>query len=230
MLEQIAQISPLMHVSCVPHLCKFGSSLARGIISCDLPARPEGISDVVLRVCVSARSDMPARSQYELRLFDPADEDAPALHAAIAKRTTFYQTLARPSGLGCARRLAGVAHMLHLHRPDSRSLEVTLHVSPDSSEPTRALLALINPAASTLHEKVRLPLYYTGLLPGSPISTEWLNLSSAGALGSAQPPPQMATFVLGDGDPSRPFDISVNVNLAPRSYAALKRSVDRSTA
>jgi len=51
--------------------------------------------------------------------------------------------------------------IIHLKRPDGRSWDGFMHVNPQLKN--KALVMLFNPTARIINEKVKLPLYYTGL-------------------------------------------------------------------
>ena len=51
--------------------------------------------------------------------------------------------------------------IIHLKRPDGRSWDGFMHVNPQLKN--KALVMLFNPTARLIKEKVKLPLYYTGL-------------------------------------------------------------------
>ena len=177
------------------------------------------------------------------RLYDPADEDAAALRAVLSKWTAFYKRHYAPRPSGAAGVLA--ASLLHLRRPDSRSLEAVLHVTADASLPSRALLALANPTPKpTPTERLVLPLYYAGLGPGAVVKVTRVDLSaglthpttvvhdSGGRKQQQkQPPPQPShpthpsaapqRHVVGGDQGAGPTDIVLEgVTLPPRSYAA----------
>lgn len=115
------------------------------------------------------------------RLFDPADPDAAALAAIITRWTAFYKTYRNPRPSGAPGLLT--AKMIHILRPSARALEAAVHVTSDTSEPARALIALINPTRRRLTQQLAVPLYYTGLRPGARVSVRALNMtySSSGA-------------------------------------------------
>jgi hypothetical protein len=101
-------------------------------------------------------------------LFDPADSDAAALSKTISKWTSFYKKwrALRPSGA------PGLltSTLIHVHRPDSRSLEAVVHVTADTSAPERAMAVFINPTAKDVSRNCTLPLYYAGLAPGTAVT------------------------------------------------------------
>ena len=66
-------------------------------------------------------------------LFDPADADAAQLAATLRKWTGFYKKHRAPRPSGAAGVIA--ATLLHLRRPDSRSLEAVLHVTATQEHP-----------------------------------------------------------------------------------------------
>ena len=113
---------------------------------------------------------MPTPGAPNDRLAEPrlSSSAAHAARAPCVGSRSFYraQYAPRPSG---ASGLLG-ASLLHLRRPDSRSLEAVLHVTADASAPSRALLALVNPTARALPaERLVVPLYYTGLAPSATV-------------------------------------------------------------
>jgi hypothetical protein len=66
---------------------------------------------------------------------------------------------ARPSGN------AGLllSDLVHVHRPDSRSIEAVVHVTTDGSASARALASFVNPTEGVIHANISLPLYALGL-------------------------------------------------------------------
>lgn len=112
-------------------------------------------------------------------LYDPSDADAAALNASITKWTSFYKSFRGPRPSGAAGLL--IADLIHIARPDSRHLEAVVHVTADASAPSRALLALVNPPEQTIQENVTVPLYYAGIVPGTTVTVQVLNISSSGA-------------------------------------------------
>ena len=66
---------------------------------------------------------------------------------------------ARPSGN------AGLllSDLVHVHRPDSRSIEAVVHVTTDGSASARALASFVNPTEGVIHANISLPLYSLGL-------------------------------------------------------------------
>ena len=51
--------------------------------------------------------------------------------------------------------------VLHLRRADGKNLDYVLHVNPDLKE--KGLLMVYNPASTTTHQVIDVPLYYSGL-------------------------------------------------------------------
>ena len=51
--------------------------------------------------------------------------------------------------------------IVHIRRPDGRHIDGMLHVNPRLE--TKGLALLFNPTAETIREKIKIPLYYTGL-------------------------------------------------------------------
>ena len=66
---------------------------------------------------------------------------------------------ARPSGN------AGLllSDLVHVHRPDSRSIEAVVHVTTDGSASARALASFVNPTEGVIQANISLPLYALGL-------------------------------------------------------------------
>ena len=166
---------------------------------------------------------MPTPAAPNDRLAEPrlSSSAAHAARAPCVGSRSFYraQYAPRPSG---ASGLLG-ASLLHLRRPDSRSLEAVLHVTADASAPSRALLALVNPTARALPaERLVVPLYYAGLAPGATVTVAAVDLGNGRGLGVPAAPQQ---HVLGADKGAGPTDIVLEVSLPPRSYAAYLVSV-----
>ena len=156
------------------------------------------------------------------RLYDPDDEDVASLRTILAKWTSFYKGHYQPRPSGAAGVLG--ASLLHLRRPDSRSLEAVLHVTADVSMPSRALLALANPTPNpTPSERLVLPLYYAGLGPGAAVKVERVDLSAGNPTAAHKTHPSVPPqrHVVGGDKGAGPTDIVLEgVTLPPRSYAA----------
>ena len=156
------------------------------------------------------------------KLWDPADAEAGGLSASIRHWTAFYRqhAAARPSG---APGVLLATRTVHLHRPDSRSLEAVVHLSADDSAPTRALVSLFNPTRRTLRQNVSVPLYYAGLAPGVEVRVAQLPGPSLPGL----PPPTVAApanYTLGSGNAAL-YSIVLPIVQAPSSYSMFSISV-----
>jgi len=103
------------------------------------------------------------------KLWDPQDKEAAQIEATITKWTTFYRQWRKPRPSGASGLL--VANLVHLLRPDSRHIEAVVHLSADDSAPERALASFVNPTNGTLTANITIPLYYTGLKPGTTVTT-----------------------------------------------------------
>jgi hypothetical protein len=154
-------------------------------------------------------------------LFDPADPDASALAATISKWTAFYKAFRGPRPSGSAGVLTST--MVHIARPDSRSLEAVVHLTSDESTRTRGLLAVINPTARNLTRALSVPLYYSGLGPGTTVSLVAVDFESLGSAKAAEAPRaweggEGESYTLGEGCGFT--DILVPVSVPANSYAA----------
>ena len=164
------------------------------------------------------------------RLYEPTAPDAEAVRATIAKWTAFAKAYRAPRPSGGAGLL--YSSMIHLLRPSLRGLEAVAHVTADSSLPMRALISVLNPTASALQQRVTVPLYYTGLAPGTTVNVSSVAPSGsgigAGWLAATRAPLRTSaneTHVLG-GDKGAGFtEIVVEVTVEPASYAVLGVSV-----
>jgi len=148
-------------------------------------------------------------------LFAPADPNATALQHTISKWTSFYKRYRalRPSGR------AGVLvdKLLHLRRPDSRSLEAVAHLTSDDSDATRAILSVVNPTPAATSAALELPLYYAGIAQGSRVALRGIDLASPS--GRAAPTAAREEHVVG-AEGVGPYSVLVEVKLPPRSYSA----------
>ncbi len=184
-------------------------------------------------------------------LCDADDADADAILAIVSKWTAFFREYRapRPSGAGG---VLTAGSLIHVRRPSSRSLEAAVHVTPDDSAPVRGLAALVNPTQRALRQAVRLPLYYSGLPPGTSVTLTDLGLGQQlGQQRGQQRGQQLgrrralsqpflpiasgcegdgalcanATFVLGEGAGAGFTDVVLTVELPAASYVALAISV-----
>ena len=57
--------------------------------------------------------------------------------------------------------------MVHIHRPDSHSIEAVAQLSSDVSAQERGILSFVNPTNEQLSMNITVPLYYAGLRPGT---------------------------------------------------------------
>ena len=162
------------------------------------------------------------------RIYDPADPEKASIAGVISRWTNFFKAQRDPRPSGAPGLL--VSKMIHLLRPSARDLEACVHVTPDASSPQRALLALINPTRRALKRNVTVPLWYTGLPPGTKLQLAPLPLRG-GAPSAAEPSPFASgqgseTHVLGaDGTAAGLTDAVVEVQLGPASYALLVGTV-----
>ena len=111
------------------------------------------------------------------RLYDPDDPDARAIATILARWTAFYKRYRNPRPSGAPGLLA--AKMLHLLRPSARDAEAAVHLTADSSDPARALVAVINPTRRQLTKRLTVPLWYAGLAPGTKVRVHALNATAA---------------------------------------------------
>jgi hypothetical protein len=77
--------------------------------------------------------------------------DGPQSKAMLVKWMTWYRQ----------HREVIQGDIIHLKRPDGRSLDYTLHVNPQGQE--KGLLLVFNPLDQAVSQTLDLPLYYTGL-------------------------------------------------------------------
>lgn len=182
---------------------------------------------------------------HAARLYDPADPERAQIVATIRKWTGFFKAMRHPRPSGAPGLL--VAQMVHLVRPSARDLEAVLYVSPDASAPERALVAICNPTRRALRRTLTLPLWYSGLPPGTKLHLAPFNFSTTGgdqslpglaradgpAWGSSAVARQpfasgqhaSETHVLG-ADPGAGFtDVVLKVDVPPASYVLLLGSV-----
>ena len=154
-------------------------------------------------------------------LWPPADPDAEQIKGTITKWTSFYRhyRAIRPSGE------AGliISDLIHLRRPDSRSISSVMHVSADTSAPERALLILINPTPRNLTDAVAAPLYYAGLTPGTHVQVSDVTPTVFSSFAGLQQ--RVATRHTVGKDAADYTSIAVDVSLRPRSYMALEISL-----
>ena len=149
------------------------------------------------------------------RLYDPSDADAPLINAVLRRWTGLFKRFRAPRPSGAPGLL--VAKMIHLRRPSARALEAAVHVSADPSTPERALVALINPTRRTLSAKLAVPLWYTGLPPGSTLHLAPLNLSHVAAHGA--PPTAARAADGGHAATGAPADARIAAGVAAPSAA-----------
>eukprot|EP00656_Telonema_subtile_P000286 TRINITY_DN10145_c0_g2_i1.p2 TRINITY_DN10145_c0_g2~~TRINITY_DN10145_c0_g2_i1.p2 ORF type:complete len:163 (-),score=31.57 TRINITY_DN10145_c0_g2_i1:111-599(-) len=150
-------------------------------------------------------------SFHAARLYDPSDAEAPALNGTIAKWNSFYKQWRAPRPSGSAGLL--LADLVHILRPDSRSLEAVVHCTTDTSTPARALASFANPSQVPLNLTITVPLYYTGLTPGSAVSVQPATVTADAVLFDG---PKI-THVLGEAGGGF-TDIRVPVSLPTSSY------------
>ena len=151
------------------------------------------------------------------KLYDPDDHDAHALNQTIGKWTAFY----------AKHRVILTGKILHLQRPDGRSIEAVLHVA-DGEEDDRsvAILAMVYPGrsnASAISQRLRVPLYYTGLRPGTTVTVTPIISSTNHGVALKE----STNHVLGGDEDAGFTDIVVNVTMAPHSYIAFAISSQR---
>eukprot|EP00756_Hemistasia_phaeocysticola_P051771 Hpha_TRINITY_DN26949_c0_g1::TRINITY_DN26949_c0_g1_i1::g.24849::m.24849 len=143
-------------------------------------------------------------------LWDPKDPEADELRASLSRWTAFYKRFRAPRPSGAAGLL--LQDLIHIYRPDSRSVASVVHVTADSSLPSRALAAFFNPTLESRTQNLTIPLYYTGLPRGAKVRIE------DETPGRSAFPPQEA--VIGDA-----FDVVILATLPPSSYLAILCSV-----
>ena len=124
------------------------------------------------------------------RLYDPADPEADALRAILLRWTAFYKQYRSPRPSGAPGLLT--SKMVHLRRPSARALEAAVHVTSDASSPGRALVAAINPTRHALTERLAVPLWYTGLAPGTKVQVHAVNTTGLAATAEAVLTPSAA--------------------------------------
>lgn len=149
------------------------------------------------------------------RLYDPADPEAPKLGATIAKWYGFYKHWRGPRPSGAADLM--ISTLVHVRRPDSRSMEVVLHATSDASAAHRGMASFVNPSSVRVASDVVLPLWHTGLAPGTAVRCTWA-VSTDQAVTFTGP---AQTYRLGEGMGAGFTDIVVPVMLEPSSYGIL---------
>jgi len=86
--------------------------------------------------------------------------DAETTRAAVRQWTDWYK----------AHREILNSDIIHMHRPDGRTLDCMLHVNP--ALPEKGLLMIYNPLTRPVTETLTVPLYYTGLTGSARIRRE----------------------------------------------------------
>lgn len=86
--------------------------------------------------------------------------DAPETKAVVQKWVTWFK----------AHREILESDIIHLRRPDGRSLDAILHVNPKMTE--KALLMVYNPSELEQEAEIEVPLYYSGLRKTALMSLE----------------------------------------------------------
>eukprot|EP00962_Isochrysis_galbana_P034109 scaffold11494_cov101-Isochrysis_galbana.AAC.1 len=173
--------------------------------------------------------------QHARSLWPADDPHAAAIARLLRKWSSFFVAYRRPRSSGAAGLF--LSRLLHLRRPSLRGLEAVALVTPDASDPSRALLGVLNPTSDHISELVQLPLYYTGLPPGTAVVVAELSLRPRGfeleglpLLAPAShephepPPPLYTCHVL--GEPGGGFtDVTLRVRIPPVGYAIYEVTV-----
>eukprot|EP00039_Didymoeca_costata_P012855 m.187247 g.187247 ORF g.187247 m.187247 type:complete len:783 (+) comp15603_c1_seq4:121-2469(+) len=150
-------------------------------------------------------------------LYNPLDPDASKLANIILKWATFYKKYRGPRPSGDSGLLT--AKLIHVQRPDSRHMEAVAHVTADSSSRDRGMVAVFNSDLTrTLQQNLTVPLYYTGLAPGTALSVRQLNVSTATFTEKS-----IMNVTLGVN--AGFTDIVLSVTLSPASYTAFLLSL-----
>lgn len=155
------------------------------------------------------------------KLWDPTDALAPKIQANIAKWNSFFKKYRAPRPSGSSGVLTSA--MIHLSRPDSRSLEVTMHVTSDTSAADRAIAGFANPTRASITKNATLPLYYSGLKPGTKVTVKLADLGKNTDRHLAKllyaPHSGISSHTVG-GDGGGFTDIVVPITVPAASYAA----------
>eukprot|EP00294_Goniomonas_avonlea_P005130 CAMPEP_0114548274 /NCGR_PEP_ID=MMETSP0114-20121206/4894_1 /TAXON_ID=31324 /ORGANISM="Goniomonas sp, Strain m" /LENGTH=871 /DNA_ID=CAMNT_0001732853 /DNA_START=1 /DNA_END=2617 /DNA_ORIENTATION=+ len=142
------------------------------------------------------------------QLWNPADAQAKEMEANFVKWTTFYK---RHRSLF----VAGV--LVHLLRPDSRSLDGIAIMTPNTTATERAMVSFFNPTLAPLAANVSVSLYYGGFPPGSTVSVSKLDSATLLTTSAAE------KHVVGQ-DGGGAYDIVLDVSLTEKSYQSILSS------
>ena len=163
---------------------------------------------------------------HAAELYDEASPDATAVRDTIAKWSRFAKSHRDPRPSGAP----GVLYSftMHLLRPNARGLEAVVHVTADTSLPLRALVGVLNPTDRAIKHRLVVPLYYTGLAPGSRVTVASLATSSGDGSAAARMPlggSANETHTLGADEDAGFTEIVLTVTVEAASYAVFGVSV-----
>jgi hypothetical protein len=104
------------------------------------------------------------------KLWSPTDPDAARLEATISKWIGFFK-LYRDMFVG--------GHLIHIHRPDSRSVEAVAYVRPPADGVVvRGILSVLNPTDEVIYANITLSLYYAGFGPNVAVTVNKIPIST----------------------------------------------------